>query len=142
MTHEVFSPIVKLNCAHHQKHCLAISKGTTPLQLFALVAFFLWFPTNAFTVRPPVTDSHYTSNQILMSSINQYLELLLMMIQIGHQSHVIAFTLQNNYQKYHLFVFVKTPQYTLHSTSFVRCLLLCKSTLSQLQFMSQWPDLI
>ena len=61
-----------------------------------------------------------------------------MMIQIGHQSHVIAFTLQNKHQKYHLFVFVKTPQYTLHSTSFVRCLLLCKSTLSQLQFMSQW----
>ena len=54
------------------KHCLAISKGTTLLQLFPLVAFFLWSPTNAFTVRPPVTDSHYTSNQILMSSINQY----------------------------------------------------------------------
>ena len=44
-----------------------------------------------------------------------------MMIQIGHQSHVIAFTLQNNYQKYHLFVFVKTPQYTL--VYFIRLLL-------------------
>ena len=65
-----------------------------------------------------------------------------MMIQIGHQSHVIAFTLQNNYQKYHFFVFVKTPQYTLHWTSYESCFLLCKSTLSQLQFMSQWPDKI
>ena len=63
-----------------------------------------------------------------------------MMIQIGHQSHVIAFTLQNNYQKYHLYFCKNSSIYSsvLHSTSFVRCLLLCKSTLSQLQFMSQW----